>query len=981
MTISPNHRLFFLRLLFVWSILSFDLGFVNGQQIFNNPDFEGPTGNALSPPQWDICSGTPDVLPAFAPIGPSSGMSCVGLIINNPGIFEKIGQQLPFALDSTKCYSFDIDLKNGSGYGPTFSAPGRLAIWFGDSACKKQFLAYTSPVITHTPYRTYSVSFQPNDNYTHSLYEVVSTNNPQTNCSVVFDNITNEMITSSNVELGSDTILCFGDSILLDASSPNLTYLWSDNSTDSVLMVKTPGLYLVTVTDLNGCQGFDQILVSYPDTLKLGNDTSICASDSLILQANVRNSTFLWQNNSTDSFFVAKSTGLYHVTVTTASCIQTDSINLNLFAPINLNLGADTTLCNDDTLLLDATNTAAIYEWQDLSTNSQFIVRTAGTYYIKVTQNNCDYFDTIIVNYNNPPQPLLGADTGICRGDSIILRFGNSNGALIEWSDASNKDSLIVKQEGLYWVKLAIGSCTLSDTIDVSFINSSIFNFDFGNDTLLCLGANLLLDATTLNASYLWQDLSTQSTFLVSSAGQYHVEVTEATCVERDTINVDYVDTLNLGIDTTICSIDSIILNIPIANSSFVWQDNSTDSFIVARDSGLYFVEANTGNCIQRDSILIAYFAEPNLNLGVDTILCNEDSLVINATVNNGTYLWQDNSTGPIFIVKDSGTYNVEVIQNNCSYFDTIRVDYVRIDSIFLGNDTTLCLDDSLVLSIKPPIAITIEWNDGSSNNSLVAKQSGIYWVKISQGNCNQTDTIVIDFLNIIRPNIDLGEDTILCPSDSITLEATWPNGKYLWHDSSVADSFLVKNEGVYFVRVSDSICFKSDTIEVTYIDEPNLNFPSEFFCEERGLLVDFTVPNASYIWQDSSTNPTLLILDTGFYWVEVNINQCVFFSDTVFINSRDCICDIRMPNIFTPNGDSKNDEFSLETECNLNKFHLSFYNRYGQLVFESYNINQRWAGRKDGRSLSEGVYFYILKYETTNGEKFQKKGSVQLIR
>jgi gliding motility-associated-like protein len=87
------------------------------------------------------------------------------------------------------------------------------------------------------------------------------------------------------------------------------------------------------------------------------------------------------------------------------------------------------------------------------------------------------------------------------------------------------------------------------------------------------------------------------------------------------------------------------------------------------------------------------------------------------------------------------------------------------------------------------------------------------------------------------------------------------------------------------------------------------------------------------------------------------------------------------MPNIFTPNGDSKNDEFFLETECDLKKFHLSLYNRYGQVVFESFDINFRWNGRNGGRALSEGVYFYILEYETEFSEKFQKKGSVQLFK
>lgn len=948
-------------------------------QIFNNPSFEGVNGLNTAPPQWSICGATPDLLPAFTAIFPSDGNSCVGML-RFIGHDESIGQQLPTALDSTKCYSFDLDLRNGSPYGFTVQ-PGKMAIWFGDTLCDKQFLAWTSPFITHAQYVTYSIFFQPDRNYTHAIFEIQPAADSTQESAIGMDNIHNQIVSTSTIDLGGDRLVCLGDSLLLDASGTNLSYLWNNGSTDSVLWVKGPGVYSVTVTDLNGCQKNDEIVVVYPDTLNLGADTILCDSDSFLLVPNIKGSNYLWQDGSTDSVLYAVDSGLYYVSVTRGNCIQTDSIHITKNNTVQLDLGADTVLCIGDTLLLDASVNGGTYLWQDNSTAADFVVRSTGVYHVRVKVADCFYFDTIQVSISNLNNIDLGMDTSVCRGDSILLSVSTINGANITWSNNQTGASIWVGQDGKYWADVSIGSCTVSDTINVNFRNTQQLDVDLGNDTLLCLGASFTLDVTHPNASYLWQDLSISNTYLIDKPGTYWVTVNENGCIDSDTLLVNTIDTLDLGADTTICVSDSLLIQTNLVNSNYLWQDNSTNSFIMARDSGLYKVTVTTNACIQTDSVQLDYFPTPNFSLGKDTMLCNEETLLLDVANPNSSYLWQDNSTNSSFTISDSGLYHVTLTQFGCEYKDSVSVEYrdLRFD---LGADTLLCLSDSIVLEVTPPAGANVLWFNNTTANQVTIKQSGKFWARLSQDMCEAADTILVSYRNTTRPNIQLGNDTILCLSDSLQLNAFWSNSSsYLWQDGSQNSNLWINRPGIYSVSVSDNNCDDSDSIEITYADTIDLVFPNNTFCQDQGLLVDFTYPSATYLWQDGSTNPTYLINDTGLYWVQLNVDQCQYQSDSVYFRARDCRCLIELPNVFSPNGDGINDEFFVESDCDLTDYKLYIFNRYGKQIVEADFPSFRWDGKAFEEKVSTGMYYYLIQYRGEDKQLQEYRGSLTLIR
>ena len=92
--------------------------------------------------------------------------------------------------------------------------------------------------------------------------------------------------------------------------------------------------------------------------------------------------------------------------------------------------------------------------------------------------------------------------------------------------------------------------------------------------------------------------------------------------------------------------------------------------------------------------------------------------------------------------------------------------------------------------------------------------------------------------------------------------------------------------------------------------------------------------------------------------------------------------CIVQVPNIFTPNNDGVNDEFGiLSHNCSIIAFSLEIYNRWGELVFNSDDVDKWWDGNHNGKPAPIEAYFYIAQYHYSNGSSQQKKGSLHLAR
>ena len=245
---------------------------------------------------------------------------------------------------------------------------------------------------------------------------------------------------------------------------------------------------------------------------------------------------------------------------------------------------------------------------------------------------------------------------------------------------------------------------------------------------------------------------------------------------------------------------------------------------------------------------------------------------------------------------------------------------------------------------------------------------------------------ILIDdiLLTPVLFDFDLGNDTIICEGDNIVLNAATPGATYLWQDGSTNATFNVLQEGTYWVTVFMGNCSKSDTIQIKYTSPPIINPYDSLLCNGQNLHIDVLTENATYLWNDGSTNSFINITTSGEYWVIIS-NQCGSITDSIQIGYHDCYCNLFVPNSFTPNNDEKNEQFFPSIECNfLDTYEFKIFNRWGELVFITNNQNEKWNGTYNGKLSTNGVYVWTLNYTgKNNGEiiSASKYGKVSLIK
>ncbi len=213
------------------------------------------------------------------------------------------------------------------------------------------------------------------------------------------------------MNLGSDTAICPGASLTLNAGNPGNTYLWNNNTTAQTLNVTTAGTYSVTVTGSNSCSASDTIVVD-AGVVPLNNltaTTDLCVGDTVSLDAGNAGSTYLWSNAATTQTTNVSTAGSYSVVITSVDGCDLISNTTVTSRPLPIvNLGADTAICTGVQLVLDAGNPGMNYLWSTGANTQTISVSDANVYSVTVTSTyNCN--ETGIIVVTTLPLPTVDA--------------------------------------------------------------------------------------------------------------------------------------------------------------------------------------------------------------------------------------------------------------------------------------------------------------------------------------------------------------------------------------------------------------------------------------------------------------------------------------------------------------------------------------------------------------------------------------------
>lgn len=391
------------------------------------------------------------------------------------------------------------------------------------------------------------------------------------------------------------------------------------------------------------------------------------------------------------------------------------------------------------------------------------------------------------------------------------------------------------------------------------------------------------------------------------------------------------------------------------------------------------------------------------------------------------TYLWSPvtgldnaNVANPTFTLNTNQLYTVKITdpKTNCNLAWKVNAQVSPDAVISAGRDTTLCNYGPYTLTAKSSLPLSFQWSRVSdfSNNlgnqatlkrdTLSRAENTFYFKATDAKGCFWRDTVVISAFPV---EASMPDNYVVCkPVDltTVTIKDNDPNQglkNYSWFP---VNSLTTKpNEGpnaIYKINATSLVnvnfenkygCKKTLETQLELIDlKVNIATDKETLIKGNNEIANISVTgctDCAYAWTPATgLNATNIASvratpqDTTIYKVVVSKKGCKE-EKTIRINVDNVNCgepNIFVPNAFTPNNDGNNDILKVRGRW-ISKLQFVVYNRWGQEMFTTTDLNNGWNGIYKGNEVAPDVYNYFLQVTCLDNKIFTKRGNTSLIK
>ena len=729
---------------------------------------------------------------------------------------------------------------------------------------------------------------------------------------------------------------------------------------------------------------------------------------------------FLWVNNG-DGVAADPSVAIDEVTLTNNGVPSGPTANFS---------ASDSTICVGDCIsFTDLSTGGPIVGWGWQFTGADSLNSTTqnptnicysapGTYDVALVVFDGAILDTLIMpNFITVnPLPIVTANaapsTTVCTGDMVTLTGGGANS--YSWTGGVTDNVAFPAGATTNYIVTGTDNngCTDTSSVTITVNNCSVPTASFTADSItICVGGDILFtdnSTGTAIANWVWD-------FDVTGIGGAAPATANAQGPHNVVFNTVGTYSVNLSVTDANGTDDTTIVVNVVTCSSLNAGFTTSSSTICAGDS-VIFTDATTG--------------------GTPTVWQWDFDLTAQGGVAPGTAIGQGAHT--VFF-NNPGTYTVELIVSDGTSLDTttttITVNDCSPTANFSASNTTLCETDCITftdLSTGNPTSYS--WTfpggtpataTGANPGSVCYATSGAYNVTLTVTNQYGTDSIAM--INLITVNICTAPTAGITMSDAngeicvnncidftydagaggtpTTINWTFPGGTPSSYNSTdpteVINVCWNDTIGNFNITLTAANANGTSNVNITIIvhDSPMVNagldtsitigtdaYLNALVTDTAGNTISTT--GGTYSWTPTSNlgtpndQSTTVIqpLESGVYTVTyTDSNGCVV-TDDVFI-TVDIALNIGVPSAFSPNGDGSNDFLWLRGKIVVQTMNFTIFNRYGQKVFETTDVDEGWDGTHNGKEVNPGVFVYYVNVTFIDGSTGQLKGNVTLVR
>lgn len=390
------------------------------------------------------------------------------------------------------------------------------------------------------------------------------------------------------------------------------------------------------------------------------------------------------------------------------------------------------------------------------------------------------------------------------------------------------------------------------------------------------------------------------------------------------------------------------------------------------------------------DSVLVTIQTQNPLQINASGALsiCTGDNLTLTATGGGASYQWVGGPSTAQYTINTPGTYTVQSSDACYNYQQSVTVSTAASPTISLNPSVaTICPGGSVSVSATISSG-TVSWVHGATGTNINVTAPGVYIANVTNGCGTASDTIVVSAASLPTAQITTAGPVNICSGNNVQLNGNG-TGTLVWSNGTSGNSTTVNQSGIYYL-IAQNTCGTDTASILVNVSNTSAQFsanPTTGFAPLVVNMINQSTDANTYFWDFGNGNtsteesPNETFNTPGTYTITLAVTNAQGCVDTmsveIVVNTE---MSVELPNIFTPNGDSVNDEYTIKA-TGVASLKAEIYNRWGEKMFSWNDPNTGWNGISPlGVKASPGVYFCVVEAVDALGEKHQFKTTITLI-